>query len=88
MNRWEVGHLKNSKFPDQCSKISSDSMSLLQSFIQDIPIEEHPCEHEYSEPCENILKGTCLIVFPNSTFRVVIHPKYENHTIYFISCRD
>ncbi len=88
MNKWEVGHLKNSKFPEQCAKVSSDSMSLLQGFIQEIPNEQHPCKHEYAEPCENILKGTCLIVFPNSTLRVVIYPKYENNTIYFVSCRD
>ena len=89
MIKWQVGHLINSKFPAQCKNFSNDnSMALLQGFIQDIIIYEKPCEHEYSEPCGNILAGTCLMVFPDSTLRVVIYPKEANHTIYFISCRD
>ena len=88
MTKWEVGHLKNSKFPDQCKKLSSDSMAELQGFIQEIILYEEPCKHEYSEPCENILAGTCLIAFPNTTLKIVIYPKSENNTIYFVSCRD
>jgi len=89
VSKWKAAILENSKFPDQCSNFKKeDSMALLQGFIQDIIVYEEPCKHEYSEPCENVLKGTCLIVFPNSTLRVVIYPKKENNTIYFVSCRD
>lgn len=88
MSKWEVAHLQNSKFPEQYKKLNGDSISLLQSFIQDIILYPEPCKHEYSQPCEDILPGTCLIAFPNSTLRIVIYPKSENNTIYFVNCRD
>lgn len=88
MNKWTTDHLEDSDFPAEYQQLTGGSQSLLQSYIQDVVTEEHPCRVANAEPCENILEGTCLIVFPNSTLRITINPEYETNTIWFINCRD
>lgn len=89
MAKWRVDHLKDSTFPSDFAKLKNpNSPSLVQGYIQEVINVEDPCSTKEAEPCEDILEGTCLIVFQNSTLRIVIWPDHENKTVWFISCRD
>jgi len=86
--KWQTDLLKDSTFPFDFAQLSGDSQALVQGYIQDVVNIAHPCKDKHAEPCGNILDGMCLIVFPNSSLRIVIYPEYDRNTIWFVSCRD
>ena len=92
MVKWQVARLKDYAFDTEYSNLKkSDSQDLIHDFIRDIVNVEHPCKMDNAEPCDNadnVLPGTCIIVFPNSSLKLVIYPNYGASTVYFISCRD